>query len=488
MAVDHAGHTIDIRKRKDREGHHPTGVVLYSHVGSKALRDALKDLGTAAMAGGLALGNPYRAAVNLLLRRPPAGGTASLDGEDTLATASRIARSLDGDVLAIQGPPGTGKTYTGGEIICDLIQDGLNVGVTAVSHQVIVNLLESAADRASERGLDMRIVHRGTGAYEGDRAIERMAKYETIQAELAAGEIDVLGGTAWCWSRPEFEQSVDVLVVDEAGQMSLANVLSTARAGQSLILLGDPQQLEQPLQSSHPEGSSVSALYHLLDGAETMPAGRGLFLSDTFRLHPEIARFTSEVYYQDRVRPRPGLERQRIVAREGQESAVAGAGLRYVPVEHKGRRARSAEEVEAVTRLVDHLTAHCDWRDQDGAVRPLTEDDILIVAPYNAQVSSLREAMPALANRIGTVDRFQGQEAPVVIYSMTSSSAEDAPRGMEFLYNPYRFNVATSRARALCILVGSPELFRPECRTPAQMRMANAFCRYRELAQVVDCP
>ena len=487
-SVDYGGHMIDIKKRMDSADEHPAGVVLHRRVSAATLRDALKDFGKAILAKGFEPRNPYRAAVRLLLRRPPGVGTLPRDGEDTIDTVSRIALSLDGEVLAIQGPPGTGKTYTGGAMICALVEKGLKVGVTAVSHKVIVNLLESAAEHARERGASMRIVHRDSGKYEGDLGIERIQSYAKIHKELGDDKIDLLGATAWCWTRPEFQQSVDVLVVDEAGQMSLANVLAASRAGRSLVLLGDPQQLEQPLQSSHPEGSEVSALSHLLDGAETMPDDRGLFLAETYRLHPDIADFTSEVYYRGRVQARPGLERQRIIPRRGQASPFLGSGLRYIPVPHAGNQARSSEEVDVIARLIDDLIADCDWRNQNGKTSLLGEQDILVVAPYNAQVSALTEAIPRLADRIGTVDRFQGQEAPVVIYSMTSSSADDAPRGMEFLYNPFRFNVATSRARALCILVGSPELFQPECRTPAQMRMANGFCRYRELAEVVNYP
>ena len=487
-SVDYAGHTVDLKKRMDAADVHPVGVVLHSRVPAAALRDAMKDFGNAILAKGFEPGNPYRAAVDLLLRRPPGVGTLRRNGEDMIDTVSRIALALDGEVLSIQGPPGTGKTYAGGAMICALVKKGLKVGVTAVSHKVIVNLLESTAEWARERRLDLRIVHRDSGEYEGDLGIERIQSYPKIHKELTDGKIDLLGATAWCWTRSEFQQSVDVLVVDEAGQMSLANVLGAARAGRSLVLLGDPQQLEQPLQSSHPEGSEVSALYHLLDGEETMPDGRGLFLDETHRLHPDIAGFTSEVYYRGRVQAHPGLERQRIIPRRGRASPFLGAGLRYIPVPHTGNQAKSPEEVAVIARLVDDLIADCDWRDKEGKTSPLREQQILVVAPYNAQVSALTEAIPRLADRIGTVDRFQGQEAPVVIYSMTSSSADDAPRGMEFLYNPFRFNVATSRARALCILVGSPELFRPECRTPAQMRMANGFCRYRELAEVVDYP
>ncbi len=489
-AVNYATHTIDIKKSETTADEHPASVVLFSRVSSKALREALMRLGEAVLTRGLFPGDPFRAAMDLLLRRPPslegAGSSLQQPGETTVEAACRIVLSLDGNVLAIQGPPGTGKTYTGAHIICTLVNAGLKVGVTAVSHKVIVNLLEATAAQAHDNGLSMRLVHRQTGAYEGEWGIERKYKYEEIRSGLENGSIDVLGATAWCWARPDFEQSVDVLIVDEAGQMALSNVLATAPAGRSLVLLGDPQQLEQPLQSSHPEGSEVSALYHLLAGEQTMPADKGLFLAETYRLHPDIARFTSEIYYEGRVEARPELAQQAIVAKDGVTSPFTGSGLIYVPVPHTGSQARSLEEVEVVQRIVDDLTSRCCWRDKGGSINPLTAQDILIVAPYNAQVSALVEAMPLLAERIGTVDRFQGQEAPVVIYSMTSSNPDEAPRGMEFLYNRFRFNVATSRAQALCILVGSPDLFRPECRTPHQMKMANGFCRYLELARGVE--
>lgn len=488
--VNYAARTIDIKKMVLTADTHPTAVVLHNRVPSDVLREALMRLGEAVLTRGFSPGDHFRAAMDLLLRRPPslegAGSSLQRPGETTVEAACRIALSLDGNVLAIQGPPGTGKTYTGAHIICTLVNAGLKVGVTAVSHKVIVNLLEAAAEQACKAELSMRVVHRQTGAYEGEWEIRRKSNYGEIRSGLANGSIDVLGATAWCWARPDFEQSVDVLIVDEAGQMALSNVLATAPAGRSLVLLGDPQQLEQPLQSSHPEGSEVSALYHLLAGEQTMPADKGLFLAETYRLHPDIAQFTSEIYYEGRVEARPELEQQAIVAKGGATSPFIGSGLIYVPVPHTGSQARSLEEVEVVQKIVDDLTSRCCWRDKEGLINPLTVKDILIVAPYNAQVSVLVEAMPPLAERIGTVDRFQGQEAPVVIYSMTSSNPDEAPRGMEFLYNRFRFNVATSRARALCILVGSPDLFRPECRTPHQMKMANGFCRYLELARSVE--
>jgi len=201
----------------------------------------------------------------------------------------------------------------------------------------------------------------------------------------------------------------------------------------------------------------------------------------TWRLHPSICRFTSDVYYEGRLNPLPGLQNQAI---RGQ-TRFAGSGLFYVPVEHAANQNRSFEEVGAIQQVVGELLRPgVEWVDRHGTARRLTADDILIVAPYNAQVAALNNVLPA-GVRVGTVDKFQGQEAPVVIYSMASSSAEDAPRGMTFLYDPHRLNVATSRARCVCILVASPRLFEPDCRTPEQMRLANGLCRYRELAAEV---
>ncbi len=485
-AVDHGARTIDIKKTKATANAHPPDAILHNQVPAEVLRKSLMRFGEAVLGRGFAGEAPYRAAEALLLRRSPVQpGERALEraGEPTVDAACRIALRLDGQVLAIQGPPGTGKTYTGAQIICALKSRGLKVGVTAVSHKVIVKLLEGAMEEAGRQGLALRAAHKHKKQYAGRSGIETVKDHPPLQRGLADGSFDVVGATVWTWARPEFEQSLDVLIVDEAGQMALGNVLAAAPAARSLVLLGDPQQLEQPLQSSHPEGSEVSALYHWLDGADTMPPERGLFLGRTWRLHPDIARFTSEVYYESRLEAKPGLDRQAILTAPGKALKFAGSGLRFLPVPHAGNQARSHEEVAAIAALVGEFLAGGLFRNAEDKVRALSADDILIVAPYNAQVAALVEGVPALAGRIGTVDRFQGQEAPVVIYSMTSSSPDDAPRGMEFLYNAHRFNVATSRAKALCILVGNPALFEPDCRTPRQMKMANGFCRFLELTQ-----
>jgi uncharacterized protein len=231
------------------------------------------------------------------------------------------------------------------------------------------------------------------------------------------------------------------------------------------------------MHGSHPEGAAVSALEHILAGYATIPADRGLFLDQTWRLHPDICSFTSEMFYEGRLHARPGLDGQ-IVKSAGR---VRGSGLRYLPVKHEGNQSSSPEEADVVRDIVGEiLNSKAAWIDRDGAERAVRLDDILIVAPYNAQIFELQDRLPGA--RIGTVDKFQGQEAPIVIYSTTTSSHADAPRGMEFLYSANRLNVATSRAKCVCVLVGSPTLFEAECRTPEQMRLANAFCRYLELA------
>ena len=231
---------------------------------------------------------------------------------------------------------------------------------------------------------------------------------------------------------------------------------------------------------SHPEGTGVSALHHILDHQKTIAADRGLFLPETWRLHPDICAYTSELFYEGRLHPRPGLEFQAIRSR----GRVNGTGLRYVAVSTEGNQSSSPEEADCVRDLVGEILASgTTWIDKHGIERPITLQDILIIAPYNAQVFELQDRIAGAS--IGTVDKFQGQEKPIAIYSMTTSSYADAPRGMEFLYSLNRLNVATSRAQCVCILVASPSVFEAQCRTPRQMQLANAFCRYLELATVI---
>lgn len=481
--IDPVSGTVGLRKTGKALNAHPKSFYSYEIVSSDEQADSLLRFADYVAARGFDAEPPYQAACDLLLRRPPRGQMVK-SGEKAVEAATRLVGELDGSVLPIQGPPGAGKTFTAACMIIEALSAGKRVGVTASSHKVIMNLLDDVQAAARREGLaPVDCLHKVSEKSEED--LPDWLKETTNNAEAVGafrtGLCQVLAGTAWLWAREEAVGIVDLLFVDEAGQMSLANAVAIAPAARNLVLLGDPQQLDQPLKGSHPDGAEVSALEHLLKGAKTIAPDRGLFLDKTWRLHPEICRFTSELFYENRLESREGLDNQRI---EG-HPWLGQFGLRYLPVRHDGNQNSSIEEVDYIASVVEGLLApDVHWVDDCGNRRRLVQEDILIVAPYNAQVAAISRSLPGM--RVGTVDKFQGQQAPVVIYSLTTSSPEDAPRGMEFLYSLNRLNVATSRAKAMAIVVGSPKLLEPECKTPRQLQLANALCRYVELSGSVE--
>jgi uncharacterized protein len=489
VAIDLVARTVDIKKSGNFAPVHPVSVFEHDIRNTQVQADSLLRIGDWVAEHGVDADGRYRAARDLLIGHRPRlaghqGSPLEREGEGGVRAARRLALQLDHGALAIQGPPGSGKTFTGARMICDLVRAGKQVGVCAQSHKVITNLLKAVVEAAAEGG---RIACLQKVSEKSDEPVAGIAE-TTDNAEaldaLRSRRARVLGGTAWMWAREEFFEAVDVLFVDEAGQLSLANVLAIAQSAKNLVLLGDPQQLEQPVQGTHPEGAAASALEHVLAGHQTIPHDRGLFLEETWRLPPAICALTSELFYERRLRSHDGLERQALIG----DIAFAGSGLWYVPVRHDANRSASPEEVEVVVDLVETLTeGGARWRDRDGAEHLLGLQDILVIAPYNAQVADLESRLPKGA-RVGTVDRFQGQEAPIVIYSMTTSTPEDAPHGMEFLYSPNRFNVATSRAQCACVLVGNSRLFEPDCQSPRQIKLANAFCRFLEVAREAPYP
>jgi AAA domain len=474
---------VDVKKRCDSANIHPEAVFAHEVINTKVLAKALVRIGEYVADNGIIGDGRYQAARDLLMREAPriGGEPIRLPDETPLDAARRIASKLNGGVLPIQGPPGAGKTHIGARMICALVKSGLKVGITANSHKVIRNLLDEVVEAANESSVDLQCIHKVTEKEDDQGRLQ----FTTDNSELLVAlrtSCHVAAGTAWLWAREDAFECVDVLFVDEAAQVSLANVLAVSQAAKAIVLLGDPRQLEQPTQGSHPEGTDVSALDHILGNHQTLAeGGRGLFLEETWRLHPDICAFISELFYESRLHPHKGLELQEIRS----NGAIKGSGLRFVPVIHERNQSTSREEADKVQEPVeDILNSHTTWIDRTGKELPVTIKDILIIAPYNAQVFELQDRLPPRA-RVGTVDKFQGQEAPIVVYSITTSSQADAPRGMEFLYSPNRFNVATSRAKCLCIVVGSPSVFEVQCRTPRQMQLANVFCRYLELAAII---
>jgi uncharacterized protein len=484
QAVDDAHSTVDLAWPAEGNPTHPEALVPLNIYGDKEQRAALLRLGEWVAEHGVDAPGPWRAARDVLLRRPPSVGQvrgASLQepGESGVDAACRLIRAIDHGALAIQGPPGSGKTYTGARMVVRLVARGKKVGVSANSHRVIGNFLRHIEDAAAEAGIPMRSIQKIT---EDDQAVDdprvTITKDNAMTRDgIANDEFDVAAGTVWLWAPSSSAGLLDVLFVDEAGQMSLANMLAMAGAARSIILLGDPQQLDQPLQGSHPPGADRSALAHLLGEHDAMPEDLGLFLEHTWRLHPDVTEFTSSAFYEGKLRSRENLGRQFLHG----PAPLVGAGVRLLAVEHVGSEAESPEEARQVAAVVRTLLASgSSWTDKHGVGHPLRYEDVLVVAPYNAQVGAIQRELPEA--RVGTVDKFQGQEAPVSIYSMTSSSPEDAPRGMSFLYSRNRLNVATSRARCIAVVVAEPALLRVRARTPEQMRLANALCQFAELA------
>ncbi|MBL7840165.1 MAG: TM0106 family RecB-like putative nuclease [Cyclobacteriaceae bacterium] len=475
--------TVNIKKTEESKDIHPTAVHEYDIISPKVLWRAVMDVAAEIDENGFVREFKYHAAKDLLMKRSPVlqnnESVIEISKNQSAADAAiQIALKLNKSILPIQGPPGSGKTTTGARMIIALHKAGKKIGVTAISHRVITTLFEKVHELAAKENYPISFTHKVTNKISDmpswvNQVIDGKKIPQAIQNN------HVVGGTAWLWASIVLNENIDYLFIDEAGQMALTQALAVSKPVKNLILLGDPQQLEQPQRGAHPEGSDVAALTYLMDGNQTIPVDRGIFLSITHRIHPAIAEFTSEIFYEGKLSAAPGLEKQRISG----GTQFDGAGLFYVPSNHIGNQNYAEEEVTQIVKIVANLLKTGKWTDTNDKTRALNKEDILIVAPYNIQVAALSEKLPDIA--VGTVDKFQGREKPVVIYSMTSSSAEDAPRGMNFLYTMNRLNVATSRAKATCILVANPAIFEPQCKTLHQMKLANALCRYKELAKVV---
>jgi len=483
VRIDPVAGTLDLKRGRRSGAPHPSHLIPAGPYSTSDQQEALRRLARSVIEHGMDGAGPYRCVRDLLLRRPPRL-RGLVDQEGLLAPgeaadvgAVRLATALTQGCLAIQGPPGSGKTSTAAKMVVELAASGHTVGVTANSHAVISHLLEAVLTESRLQGRELRASQKadpGQGAT--DPGVTRRGDVAGLLVDLDDG-VKVIGGTAWVFSRPELDQRLDYLVVDEAGQLSSANVCAVATSARNLVLVGDPRQLSQPSQGTHPKGAGVSALEHVLGDADTIPPNLGVFLDHTHRLHPTICEYISEIYYHGRLQSLPGCELQTVSGPGG----ISGSGLRWVPTDHRGNRASSEEEAAAVAETVGDLLRRS-WIDRTGAERPLGLQDILVVAPFNAQVALLGRTLPPGA-RVGTVDRFQGQEAAVVIISLTTSSTDEIPHGMDFLFSRERLNVAVSRAQALAVMVGSPTLLVTRCHTVDQLRLVNGLCRYVERAE-----
>jgi uncharacterized protein len=372
----------------------------------------------------------------------------------------------------VQGPPGAGKTYLAARLITHLVAQGRTVGVCSTSHKAVENVLTAALAAARAAGTDLPCAKRPAKKPDPEAAWDQPKSVKELAGWRAGREGGhLVGGTAWNFANEAVRaQPFDVLIIDEAGQFALADTLAVSTAARDLVLLGDPQQLPQVVQGTHGEGAGVSALEHLVGGAEIIDPARGYFLDQTRRMHPAVCAPVSDLSYRGLLHAHPSTA----------ERAIGGVapGLYRLPVDHTGRATHSPEEVAAVVAVAADLVGRTVREPGATAERELTAEDVLVVAPYNLQVRALRAALEAAglgAVRVGTVDRFQGQEAPAVICSMTVSSAAEAARGLDFVLSRNRLNVALSRAQVVAALVYSPHLVTAAPRTVAELRVLAGF-------------
>jgi uncharacterized protein len=472
--------TLDLMWRPPEDGSPrpvPGVVVHNSWVPPRPKPEALGQLANR-MLGGDSIA-PNRVALALLRRDLPAftSGGGPPDGvfSDDLDEMTAWAPALDGSYVAIQGPPGTGKTFRLAHLALALIRAGKRVGITAFSHNAIDNALGEVIKvmtDAGELGL-LDAVRRGNEPPSGPLPHVTYAGGN----RQCAGEFNLVAGTTWLFAGDDMAGApVDVLLVDEAGQLALADTLAAARSARNLILLGDQLQLPQVSQAVHPGSGGLSALEHVLGDDVTIPPERGVFLTETRRMHPDVCRFISHEIYEGRLTSHDSC---------AQQTTVDGTGLRWIRATHEGCVTSSPEEAEIVVAEIRRLMG-TPWTDRDGVERPLGPTDFMVVAPYNDQVNlieNLLAADPALAGvPVGSVDRFQGRQAAVVFFSMATSTGEDIHRGADFLFSRNRLNVAVSRAKCLAVLVCTDALLNSRARDVDDMRLISTLCAFVEQA------
>ena len=407
----------------------------------------------------------------------------SRDSSENLQKIITAIINLDNSYLPIQGPPGSGKSYTGKHVIAELMKQGKRVGICSNSHKAINNLLLNTAKYCDEENISAHFVCTKETDSELAKVGVSIEKNATI-ANLVEGAC-VVGTTAWGFSRDDMVSQLDYLFIDEAGQVSVANLIAVSRSANNLVLMGDQMQLGQPTQGIHPVDSGASILDYLLHKSPTIESDRGVFLGTTYRMHSLVNQFISEAVYENKLHSDEGNDSQVIAVPAGYSGPLdKEAGVIFIPIEHEGNTQASDEEITAIVSMTQQLRARI-FTDKGGVQREIDWSDILFVAPHNFQVNKLRDVLAKLPGgeqaRVGSVDKFQGQEAPIVFLSMCTSDASESPRGIDFLFDKNRLNVAISRAQSLAIVVANPALAKTVVNGVDQLGKVNMF------SQLVQC-
>jgi predicted RecB family nuclease len=398
----------------------------------------------------------------------------SSDSVIKLEEITAAIKNLDSSYLAIQGPPGAGKSHTGKHVIAELLKTGAKVGITSNSHKAINNLLLGTAKHCREQGISANFMT----SQDTEPDLEALGVAIVNSGQIAENLVRscVVGATAWAFSREDLSKQFDYLFIDEAGQVSVANLIAMSRCTRNIVLLGDQMQLGQPTQAAHPGDSGLSVLDYFLKDSPTIPEDMGVFLGTTYRMHSRVNEFISKHVYEGKLHSDPMTDNRIIKVPENYSGPLnIEAGIRFIPVVHEGNTQASTEEVVVIVRLVAELLGRTlVTNEPDKPSRPITWEDILFVAPFNHQVGKLKAALGDRA-KVGSVDKFQGQEAPIVFLSMASSDATESARGMDFLLDKNRLNVAISRAQSLAIVVGHPHLGHAQATQIEQLKLLSLY-------------
>ena len=422
----------------------------------------------------------------------PAPAMALRAGEEAADRARRLLGEMPAGVLPVQGPPGTGKTWLAARLVLDEVarvaasSGSASIGVVANSHKVIDHLLEGVAALAAERGLDLAVGHVGSGDQVTAAGVAPISGGSRelrpwLDGHRSAGRPAVVGATKFGWARPDLAGALHMLVVDEAGQLSLADAVAVAQASPRMVALGDPQQLASPIQASHSEAVRVSLLEHLAQGSAVLPAEAGVFLDVSRRMHPKVCEVVGALAYDGALQAHETATARTI---SGVDVVIGGhriplaPGVVWLPTE-----ATEEAQAELVASLVGELVRRASVT-VDGRAERLTPDDVLVVAPHNAHVNRIRAALGG-SDRVGTVDKFQGREGHVVVFAQGRPA--EKPGDVPFLYEINRINVALSRARLMAIVVAHPDAVFPPVSQPEHLKLASRFARaVRARSAVID--
>ncbi len=461
-------------RNQQEAGFLPESIVLHKWFSGDVKRKALFDFAERLLENGDA--NPVTGA--LLRRELPrfrhGGGPPGEVFSDDLSEMCSWATQLDHSLVAVQGPPGTGKTCRAAHMVHALVKAGQRVGITAPNHRSIENMLRMVIEVFTATG-DLGLIQGVRVKSKGSQPDLDGFTYGNADTSCRPG-VNVVAGTSWLFTDGKVADSpVDVLLIDEARQYALADALASSRAARNLILLGDPLQLPQVNLANHPGGGGRSALGHVLGDDLTLASDRGVFIEQTWRMHPDICRFISSQIYEGRLSSHPDCQRQ---------TTVEGTGLRWLQAHHEGKSTSSVEEAQIIADRIARLVG-TPWTDFKGVTKPLTVDDFMVVTPYNDQVRTIKKALNADPRTegvpVGTVDKFQGGTAAVVFFSTATSTGAEIVRGVDFLFSRERLNVAISRARCLAYLVCTEELLNTRARSVKDMRLIatlNAFVEW----------